>query len=86
MSELENVIKSAMERPSWLEQKLAESDSQNTREDELLEKIIELEDRDLVLEKQASYAMRLAEYWRERAGSSNETDPFPWEESIHGQA
>lgn len=68
-----------MER-SWLEQKLAENGLQVTREDQLLDNIIELEDRCLVLEKQASHAMRLAEYWRGRAGSSRASDPFPWEE------
>lgn len=68
-----------MER-NWLEQQLADNGFQVTREDELLAKIIELEDRCLVLEDQVSHARWWAEYWRHQAGTYRSSNPFSWEE------
>lgn len=69
----------------WLDQKLAENSTHIAREDELHDRVIELEDRCLILERQITHTMELAEYWRERAGSTSSEYPFPWEEDTAGR-
>lgn len=61
----------------WLNQQLETHSA--ARATQLMEQIIELEDERLICQRQLVTAMDLANYWRQQAGGTFSSHPFPWE-------